>query len=152
MAEAPDFENLYGEWTGTNSLWLEPGIRARESCSTARVSAYARGQFVALAYTWAFEGKPQEGLILFPSAIAAGASQAVWIDSWHMRDAVMICEASMREGVVALEGSYAAPPGPDWGWRIEIEAEEARSLRMRMFNITPQGEEEPAVSATYERD
>jgi hypothetical protein len=48
-------------------------------------------------------------------------------------------------------GSYAAPPGPDWGWRIEIAAEQCKALRLVMFNIWPDGKEELAVEAAYVR-
>jgi hypothetical protein len=69
-----------------------------------------------------------------------------------MKDDIMVCDATGGGGVVSLRGSYAAPPGPDWSWRIEIEAEGVSFLLVRMFNITPLGEEALAVLARYERD
>jgi hypothetical protein len=55
-----------------------------------------------------------------------------------------------EQGTVRVLGSYAAPPGPDWGWRIEIEPA-AGSWTLRMFNITPDGQEVLAVEATLSR-
>ena len=77
---------------------------------------------------------------------------AVWLDSWHMRNEIMICDGTRDDrGVVSLQGSYPAPPGPDWGWRIEIENHEGASLVMRMINVSPEGQEALAVLAQYER-
>jgi hypothetical protein len=48
---------------------------------------------------------------------------------------------------LAATGRYAAPPGPDWGWRIELVGEGPDVLVLRMLNITPDGEEALAVEA-----
>ena len=45
----------------------------------------------------------------------------------------------------------SAPSSPDWGWRIELEVTELDEFEMRMYNISPQGEEELAVQARYDR-
>ena len=52
------------------------------------------------------------------------------------------------KNALSLLGSYAAPPGPDWGWRIVLEPL-SETLQIRMDNITPDGEDLPAVEATY---
>ncbi|MDX1417774.1 MAG: DUF1579 family protein, partial [Candidatus Promineifilaceae bacterium] len=101
-----------------------------------------------LAYTWSFDSQPQDGLLLIPASLST-SGQAVWIDSWHMQSGVMICQAALAGSVLSLQGSYAAPPGPDWAWRIELESAEPDSLQLRMFNITPDGEEALAVDALF---
>lgn len=145
------FQVLSGRWLGTSRLWLYPGADAHESETTARVSSVAQGQLVVIAYTWEFEAAPQDGMIVFPSAIGQKPTKSVWLDSWHMRNDIMFCEGTGDGGLVSLNGSYQAPPGPDWGWRIEIETAEDPVLGIRMFNITPDGEEALAVLARYER-
>ena len=60
----------------------------------------------------------------------------------------MNCTGSATDGTIALRGSYAAPPGPDWGWRIEIATE---PLRIKHTNIFPGGEEGPAAEGVYSR-
>jgi hypothetical protein len=147
----PLLERL-GDWSGTSQLWLYPGADAEASQTAARVSPVAQGQFIAIAYTWEYGDEPQEGMILFGSRMGATPTRAVWLDSWHMRDDIMVCDSTQDGGVVSLRGSYAAPRGPDWGWRIEIEMERSSSLVVRMFNVTPLGEEALAVLAWYERD
>ena len=53
------------------------------------------------------------------------------------------------QGVTSVLGSNAAPPGPDWGWRIVLSPGEP--LKMTMYNIWPNGKEELAVEAMYAR-
>jgi hypothetical protein len=69
-----------------------------------------------------------------------------------MSDKVMTCEGPASDaGSLDVRGSYAAPPGPDWGWRTVIETGEEDSLQMLMYNVTPDGQEVPAVDAVYRR-
>lgn len=70
-----------------------------------------------------------------------------------MGSKAMDCHGAVAEGNrIAVQGSYAFPPGPDWGWRIEITPEDGCSLRVLMFNISPDGHSQPAVEASYTRE
>ena len=83
----------------------------------------------------------------------SGAVSAHWIDSWHMDHAAMTCTGTVSGNVISVRGTYAAPPGPDWGWRIDLSVEPAK-LRLTMFNISPAdlgGGEALAVEAVYRR-
>jgi hypothetical protein len=141
-------EEMLGKWTGTSQLWFEQNMS--QSDSAARIEYLAQHQFLSVAYTWQFEGQPQDGLIIFPTAILESAPRAVWLDSWHMREQIMLLETTQtRDGTISLLGSYPAPEGPDWGWRIEIEATSGEVL-IRMYNIPPTGQEILAVMAQYQ--
>lgn len=49
-------------------------------------------------------------------------------------------------------GSYGAGAGGErWGWRTEVSQPDAEHLDIRMFNITPGGEEALAVEVNYRR-
>jgi hypothetical protein len=52
---------------------------------------------------------------------------------------------------LSVAGTYAAPPGPDWGWRITIEPQSPAAFRLRMYNISPAGPSDLAVEAIYAR-
>ncbi len=146
------FRALVGEWRATNRLWLSPKDPVRESESLAVVRLAGRDQFAEIAYTWAFDGKPQEGRIILGQDAGSHAVKAVWFDSWHMRNDFMMCHGGVDPtGVVAVKGTYAAPPDPDWGWEILIEPEPADAFRLSMYNIPPGGESELAVEAVYAR-
>lgn len=152
MSSSAQLGDLLGNWRGINQLWLRPGEDAHESRSTAEVGQMAQGQFVTVAYTWAFDGEPQDGLLIFRSEANESPTVSAFLDSWHVPKGMMLCEGTKDQaGVVSLSGTYPAPPGPDWGWRIEIESPDGASLVLRMFNITPEGLEALAVLAQYQR-
>ena len=85
------------------------------------------GRFVRLDYTWGYQGKPQEGSLLVGFDPQSGEVSGHWIDTWHMGRLVLsLRREAAASGTIAVRGSYAAPPGPDWGWRIEIAPGERR--------------------------
>ncbi len=138
-----------GTWSGTNRLWMMPGTDPEESAGTAAVSFSGQGKFAELRYTWAAEGEPEDGFIVLREL--RGGVQAVWGDSWHTPDGFYLWNGEVSDGIVVIRGSYPAPIGPDWGWRIELDLRLAEQLQMRMVNITPDGEEMLAVQAVYAR-
>jgi hypothetical protein len=140
-----------GRWVGTSVLQDPPRIQRDESPSTAVVTPILGSRFVRLEYTWRHGQAPQEGVILIGYNAAAGEVSAHWIDSWHMGDKVMACRGAVGEnGQLDVRGSYAAPPGPDWGWRTVVSPGD-NDLRIVMYNVTPEGREELAVEAKYVR-
>lgn len=141
--------DLAGRWRGT-SVFQDPSNNLQdESLSTATITPIVHGRFVRFDYTWAYNGKPQEGSFLIGLVRSTSALTMHWIDSFHMSDVVMACQGTIDEaGTIDVRGSYAAPPGPDWGWRTVFTLT-PNSIRMVMFNIWPEGKEELAVEAEY---
>lgn len=141
-----------GNWQGKNSLWLSPDEPARESATTLSLNPAINGKFVEAKYTWADEGRPQEGILLIGYEEARQLATAVWADSWHMGEKFMFCQGVAKEnGSVDVRGQYQAPTGPDWGWRIVVEPEGKNALNLIMYNIQPDGQEALAVKAIYSR-
>jgi len=146
-------ESLVGVWKGTNRLhvpWM-PEERLKESDSTATVHSKMNGQFLSVEYTWSFEGEPQEGILILGCDPRSDAVQAVWTDSWHSKDVLMLCNGSIdAEGNISVLGQYAVPEHPDWGWRTEI-IRSSDSFRFNMYNVSPEGTEEIAVETDFRR-
>ena len=141
-----------GRWEGSSRLHDPHTGKPEDSASTAVLAPLLGGQFIRVDYTWSYQGAAQEGSLLIGYRFEPGKATVHWIDSWHMADVVMACEGTVDEdGTIAVRGSYAAPPGPDWGWRIELRPASGSSLRVVMYNVTPNGEEALAVEATYAR-
>jgi hypothetical protein len=141
-----------GKWRGKNVLY-DPGRDGRPdaSASSLEVTPLLGGRFVRLDYTWRYDGKPQEGSLLLGVDEEARTLRGYWIDSWHQSARVMVLEGPPPGGAtLSVGGSYPAPPGPDWGWRIEI-ARTPRGIALAMFNVTPDGQEMPAVEAAWAR-
>ncbi|MBI3160506.1 MAG: DUF1579 family protein [Chloroflexi bacterium] len=145
------FNTLHGEWAGTNQLWLNPQEAVRTSDTRLRIGPVAMGKFVGLEYTWDEDG-PQSGWLLLGLGAEGAGVKAVWVDSWHNADKMMLCEGTVSaEGVVSVAGSYSFGDAPAWGWRIELEAAQDDGFEVRMYNITPEGQEMLAVKAAYTR-
>jgi len=144
--------DLVGDWKGTNRLYVPwMPVPMLESNSTATVRTKMNGQFLSIEYTWSYEGEPQEGMLVLGCDPKSEAVQAVWTDSWHSKDVLMLCNGSRdSSGGISVTGHYSVPDHPDWGWRTEIVQGE-NSFRYAMYNVTPEGVEEIAVETDFER-
>ena len=150
MSVPAELEKLVGTWQGINLLWLSE--QPMESETTAAVRSAAGGTCLCIEYVWHYEGEAQEGIFLLGSQ-GAGAVQGVWRDSWHSAGEFMVSEGKAEgPGSVQILGRYSAPPGPDWGWRTHLRAEGEDRFEIAMVNISPEGEETPAVRMEYRRD
>ncbi len=128
---------------GSISQLRNPGAAVDVSGSALMVLPVLNGGFLRLDYTWSYRDLPQEGSLLL------GIDSACWVDTWHISNKLMTCTAQAT-GISrwSCRGTYSAPPGPDWGWRIDIGMQSSERLRILMFNIWPAGErEELAVEA-----
>ena len=151
MNDTVELSDLVGRWSGDNHLYVMPGDPVRESESEATVSLAADGAVALVTYTWAYEGTPQEGVLMLRTGTPDDVA-VVFVDSWHTRDQIMQFRVDPEhEGLIAVRGSYAAPPGPDWGWRITVEADGPDAFRIVMHNVTPKGQEALAVDARFTR-
>jgi hypothetical protein len=138
-----------GNWLGTSTLQDTHAGSAETAPSAVTVTPGPDGQ-VRLEYTWAYQGRPQHGSLLLRRDGATVT--ATWMDSWHTGGQPMACAGPLGPAL-SVRGSYAAPPGPDWGWRIDLVID-CDTLRLVMFNVWPVeqgGKEELAVEAVYTR-
>jgi Protein of unknown function (DUF1579) len=135
-----------GTWAGTKAV-IEPGEPRHDCACTATIAEAMVGQFLEVRYNWSFEGASQSGLLLVHAA--GDIAKAVWLDSWHNADSWMTLTGSVSPSSVDLRGSYPAGDGPDWGWRIVLDA--ADPLTIDMYNITPAGEEMIGVEIRLQR-
>ena len=77
---------------------------------------------------------------------------ASWIDSWHMGRGILSLKGIIDStGTIKVSGTWPAPPGPDWGWRIELTPTDT-TLHLVMYNIKPDGEEFLAVDGKYGKE
>ncbi len=152
MGVTTQMAECVGKWKGTKRLYLSwETDPIRQSESELTVSLKGRGQFVSFEYTWSYEGEPQEGMILFGSDPKSTAAQSVWTDSWHSRDTLMVSNGNMNDdGSAEVKGYYKVEGYPEWGWRTLIVPEN-ETLKVIMYNVSPEGDEELAVEAEYQR-
>ncbi len=142
---------LTGEWQGTKQLYFSPPPDpAISSASKLSVVSIAGGSFLQFNYDWTYEGETQQGVLLLGSD-EENAASAAWVDSFHMSSKVMSLVGTAEAGTANVRGSYAAPPGPDWSWRIAIRSGSPNELQIVMHNISPEGQEDLAVQIDYTR-
>jgi hypothetical protein len=144
--------NLIGTWKGTNRLhtpWMPTKIH--ESESTALVRSKMNGQFLSIEYTWSYEGETQEGMFVIGCDPNSGEAEAVWTDSWHSKNVLMVCNGTVDDsGLISVKGRYTVPENPDWGWRTDILPAQG-TFRYVMYNVTPEGVEDLAVETEFTR-
>lgn len=111
---------------------LRPTDEYELSPATVEVKV-AAGAFITINYTWSTEDQPQSGMLILSGASDSDEVAAVWLDSWHSAPAWMTFAGSRQaSGTISLMGSYSVPPGPDWGWGIQLEG-----TKITMHNLIP---------------
>src|SRR4051794_16574495 len=151
MTPVESLAALAGAWCGASTLQDPHTGKPEESPSALAVVPVLGGRFVRLDYTWGYQAQPQEGSLLVGFDGKTGAVSAHWIDTWHLGRAALACAGTSDGETITVRGSSPAPPGPDWGWRIDL-APRADAIRVVMFNVFPAelgGKEELAVEANY---
>jgi hypothetical protein len=121
-------------WAGQAELWLD---RVGNAADLSDCTISVEGD--AVRYTWAYEGKAHEGLL----ALRDGGAD--FSDSWHSPQAMAFAAVDASWALVDVMGTYPAPEGPPWGWRISLALRPTGELVLQMTNITPWGERGRAV-------
>lgn len=153
MPDPVTLPDLVGKWTGENRLWFMPGAPVHESATTAVIRTVAGGRYLVIDYTWSHDNTAHDGHLVVRLAEDLDPADIVWVDSFHQSAAVMrLAGEAKADTAVTARGSYPAPTGPDWGWKIAVVAEASDRYVMRMWNITPDGQEALAVEAVYRRE
>jgi hypothetical protein len=149
MSDFEAFQNHSGNWQGTNTLHDPQTNQPDATIGTAALRTSEN--VLQLAYTWSYQSKPQQGTIEVKNI--GEQMIASLIDSWHTGGQPMLFKGKPDPEKISLHGTYSAPPGPDWGWRIDL-VPAGEELKMFMWNIFPEemgGQECIAVEAIYTR-
>lgn len=131
-------EELIGStWQGHKRLWMD------SDGPPLLCDAEITLEDGVVRYGWSYEGKAQQGEVAWERG-EHGVS-ATFRDSWH-QPSPMACAPVGGPALVAVQGSYAAPPGPDWHWRILLYVRPAGpygpaepQLVIQMINVYPLG-------------
>ena len=142
---------LIGHWQGDKQLWLNPTDAPHTSASTLSIAPVANGCFISGSYTWAWEGKPQQGFFVAGDANEKSEATAAWGDSWHQSGKVMSLTGAVSDGALRLAGHYTVPGHPDWGWWLALVPQADGGLWLEMHNVEPDGTAHLAVRIGYRR-
>jgi hypothetical protein len=139
-----------GTWAGATRTWIEPGGPPDESRSEAEGEVILGGRFVRFEYSGMCMGHPHAGQFLLAYERDEGRHTVVWIDSFHMGTGVMVCPGQRDENGLTVSGTYPVQGHPRWGWRTRFRFD-GGTLVVEAWNISPEGEEWPAVETRYTR-
>lgn len=143
---------LVGEWSGKLRVWFEPGQLAEETGVRGSFRSLLGGRFVLHEYEATCVGETQQGLAIHGYHLDRHRYESAWIDSFHTGTQLMFSTGFPMAALHSVLGSYGGESdGEPWGWRTELDLKSADQLLIRMYNVTPQGEEGLAVEFDYRR-
>ncbi len=123
-----------GVWRGLNKLWIEdPEGEPETSPGTLTVTEDR------VLITWTFRGEAQEGSCTVEEIEDSVA--VVWTDSWHSEEGMDLSGEAFADAVDVFGAYPVRDGGPDWGWRIVLDLGDPERLLLRMYNISPEGDE-----------
>lgn len=140
-------------WKGNYKLhlaYLPEDQRVTESESSLHIDADPLDKYATITYVWHHEGKRHEGTLLMTKGDHSAETEIGWVDSWHQSTGVMLLKGEEESnGDIKTHGSFAAGK-ETWGWTTNFEFT-ADHVTLRMDVISPAGETDWAVAATYTR-
>lgn len=134
-----------GAWRGTARTWFEPGVPGNDAAFEAQARSVAGGLLTLIEYDSTIEGARLDGVLLVGRDPSSGETTIEWADTFHQPSVMHLRGEPTDPGEpgapLSALGSYEAPEGPPWGWRIEVSLEdEDATLAIRHFNVPPGGE------------
>ena len=138
---------LVGRFAGETKTWLDADKPPELSKCEWRVEKVGGGRWVRAETHGMTMGQPHQGEITL--GFANGHYEMAWVDSFHTADAIMrLSGPATSDAIISVTGSYAA--GDErWGWRSEFHL--GNELTVRAINISPSGQETPAIETTLTR-
>ena len=147
-------QRLAGGYRGLAKTWIEPGAPAEEAPWEGLIEPILGGRFVRFEYRSRLLGGPIAGLMVLGFEKDRAEFQLSWIDSLHTGSATMLSTGPDVAGdqPISVRGRYfVAQTQEYWGWRTEIDDLGNGPLVVRMFNVTPDGQEDLGVEIALER-
>ncbi|MCU7373770.1 DUF1579 domain-containing protein [Paucibacter sp. O1-1] len=143
---------MAGQWEGRFRLWFEPGKLADESLQRGSIRVLLGGRVLLHEYTGHCAGEPMEGVALIAYHLDERRYESAWAESFGTGTALMFSTGVSGDPRLSMLGSYSdGQGGSRWGWRTAIEQPDDDTLDLRMYNITPEGDEALAVEVNYRR-
>jgi hypothetical protein len=143
---------MAGQWQGRYRLWFEPGEPAEDSVQSGSISVLLGGRVLLHEYSGHCNGETMEGVALIAHHLDERRYETAWAESFGTGTSIMFSTGTSGDPRLSMLGSYAdGQGGARWGWRTKVEQPDDDTLELRMYNITPGGEEALAVEVNYRR-
>ncbi|MEA2746195.1 MAG: hypothetical protein QOI41_338 [Myxococcales bacterium] len=151
---------MAGRWTGTAKTYADPSNREAAEVAPwdGTIEMLLGGRFLRFAYVSRAMGEPIAGELTLAYEKGDRLFRMSWIDSLHTGGAILVSESKpVPEGgavatISALGTFFVGEGQPRWGWRTELDDQTDGALRVRMFNIKPDGDESIGVEIDLTRE
>jgi Protein of unknown function (DUF1579) len=138
-------------WRGTAKTYMDPTHQQPplEAPWDGRIAPILGGRFVRFTYRTQLEDKPIAGELLIAYESGEKLYRTAWVDSFHTGTAILASQGDDGGGAIEVLGRWFAGEGAGhWGWRTVIDDSAADALVIRMFNISPDGQQDLGVEIT----
>ena len=143
---------MAGQWEGRFRIWFEPGKLADEAVQRGSIRVLLGGRVLLHEYTGRCNCELTEGVALIAYHLDEHRYETAWAESFGTGTSIMFSTGVSGDPRLSMLGSYGdGQGGPRWGWRTAIEQPDDNTLDLRMYNITPTGDEALAVEVNYRR-
>lgn len=150
---------MAGRWSGSAKTYVDPSVPEPEVARwQGTIEMVLGGRFLRFTYASRAMGQPIAGELTLAYEKGDRIYRMSWIDSAHTSSAILVSESkpvpeSSTASIISAFGTYFAGEGqPRWGWRTELDDQTEGALRIRMFNVTPDGEESLGVDIELARE
>lgn len=139
-----------GTWAGEVRTIIDPG-KPDLAMWRGNVELLFGGRFAELVYAGEVQGRPHQGRLLIAFEKDEAQWRTCWLDTFHTGTAMLVSAGPRTDGAISVKGDYFVAGHPRWGWRTELDDAREDRLVLRMFNVTPGGQEDPGVEVTLVR-
>lgn len=139
-------KDLEGRWTGTATTHMGPETRFEDPWDVS-FRVLQGGHFALQEHAIQVDGVAHEGWALLGRKGDTDEYTMTLADSFHTAGSgLLVSEGRLSEsGKFSVLGHYQAGP-EQWGWRTDMQVH-GDSLLITVFNISPDGQEYPAIDA-----
>lgn len=144
------FKNLQGRWTGQATTHFGPDTHFDDPWSL-QFSILPGGRFLLQEHKIQVQGADHQGWLLF-GIDGEGKVTTALADTFHTSESGLLVSTGQltAEGTLSVLGHYQAGD-QRWGWRTEMALHDD-TLVISVFNISPEGDEYPAIEGKLTRE
>lgn len=142
---------LVGNWEGKTITWIEPEQLFDESLTKGTIRAVTNGHFLLYEYDGTIQGEPYAGIMIWGYDLVQNLFQTVWTDSFHTGTGIISSRGPIPSTFSAQGKFNNWQECAFWQYRTELELIDNKTLLIKSFGISPEGEEHKMIETILER-
>lgn len=147
--------DMAGDWEGRTTTWFGGDAPPDDSPWRVSIEPVVSGAFIYQSHEGHIGDRAFSGHVIYGYDAYRRVMTAVWVDSFHLGDAMLLSEGPIPgdpHEILNVVGAYVdRPSGQQWRWRTVVRMPDSSHLHIRAFNIAPDGREQPALETLLRR-